>query len=194
MNTELIAYYVNLLIIQYANLPRATGHIDAIIDANMIYDLVIAVGNAYDIDTAVGVQLDVLGAYIGVSRIATGTPLSDSDYRAILSVTIAKNNGNASLKSLDDIAEAAFTIPYLFFDTLDMILWYVFETADQSAVEDAIALGLLPKPAAVGLSVGFTADIDIIFGYGDYDASVAAYISSYGTYAAPGSGGWYIYG
>ncbi len=168
MNTELIAYYVNLLIIQYHSLTRARGHIEAIATSEMIYDLIAAVGNAYDIDTAVGVQLDVLGSYLGVDRLATGTPLSDADYRIVLSITIGKNNGNASLQSIDDIADAVFTIPYLLFDTLDMALWYVFEDADRSAVEDAQALGLIPKPAAVSLAIAFTEDTDAIFGYERY--------------------------
>lgn len=193
MNTILIAYYVNLLIIQYHSLPRARGHIEAIVDAAMIYDLVVAVGNAYDIDTAVGVQLDVLGAYIGVDRLATGTPMSDADYRIVLSITIGKNNGNASLSSIDEIADAVFAIPYLLFDTLDMALWYVFEDADKSAVEDAEALGLFPKPAAVSLSIAYTPDTDSIFGYGDYDGSVASYIKGYDTYTVQTSGGWIQY-
>ena len=72
MNDELIAYYANLLIIQYRNKPNANETISAIIRSLMIYDLIRSVENGYDIDTAVGVQLDVLAKYTGAERIATG--------------------------------------------------------------------------------------------------------------------------
>lgn len=72
MNDELISYYANLLIIQYRNKPNALGTIQAIIRSLMIYDLIRAVENGYDIDTAVGVQLDVLAKYAGAKRVSTG--------------------------------------------------------------------------------------------------------------------------
>lgn len=72
MNSELIAYYANLLIIQYRNKPNALGTILAIIKALMIYDLIRSVENGYDIDDSIGVQLDVLAKYTGAERIATG--------------------------------------------------------------------------------------------------------------------------
>lgn len=72
MNDELIAYYVDLLILQYRDKPNARGTIEAIIESLMIYDLIRSVENGYDIDTAVGVQLDILAKYVGAERIATG--------------------------------------------------------------------------------------------------------------------------
>lgn len=72
MNSELILYYVKLLIIQYQTLPKASAHIAALIKQLMIYDLMIQVRDGYDLETAVGVQLDVLGKYLGNDRIVTG--------------------------------------------------------------------------------------------------------------------------
>ena len=65
---SLVAYYVNLLIIQYHNQPKAQAHIALIIDMILMSAVMLDVLNGYDIDTAVGVQLDVLGKYAGVSR------------------------------------------------------------------------------------------------------------------------------
>ena len=76
MNSELITDYVNLLILQYRNKPDASGTISAIVEALMIYDLIRAVENGYDIDTAIGVQLDVLAKYVGAERVATGVDFS----------------------------------------------------------------------------------------------------------------------
>lgn len=72
MNDELISYYANLLIIQYRNKPNALGTIQEIIRSLMIYDLIRSVENGYDVETAVGVQLDVLAKYAGVERVSTG--------------------------------------------------------------------------------------------------------------------------
>ncbi len=73
MNAELIEYYVNLLIIQYHDKPKARGHIEALIKALMVYDVAIQLRDGFDIDTAVGPQLDILGLYLGSDRIVTGT-------------------------------------------------------------------------------------------------------------------------
>lgn len=72
MNDSLIAYYVDLLIIQYNNKPKARAHIQAIITALMIYDIAIDVRDGMNIDTAIGKQLDILSKIIGVDRIVTG--------------------------------------------------------------------------------------------------------------------------
>ena len=71
MNTELIEYYVNLLIIQYNNKPKARAHISALLFEEMIYDIAIAVRDGFNIETAIGAQLDILSKIIGVDRIVT---------------------------------------------------------------------------------------------------------------------------
>lgn len=63
-----VDYYKNLLLYQYQGLPKATGTIDLLI-RQAICDLVpLDVRDAFNIDTAVGPQLDILGKYIGFSR------------------------------------------------------------------------------------------------------------------------------
>lgn len=66
--TDLIQYYANLLIIQYANCPKAIATIKLIADTVLADGIVQDIQNAYNIDTAVGVQLDVVGKYAGVDR------------------------------------------------------------------------------------------------------------------------------
>lgn len=76
MNEELIAYYTNLLILQYRTKSRAPDTISAIVRALMIYELIRSVENGYNIDTAVGVQLDVIAKYVGAERVVTGVDFS----------------------------------------------------------------------------------------------------------------------
>lgn len=72
---ELIDYYVNLLIIQYHDLPKAQATIAALVNILIANGIFLDIQNAYDIDTAVGVQLDVIGKYAGVDRFYKGQDL-----------------------------------------------------------------------------------------------------------------------
>lgn len=71
MNNELIDYYSNLLILQYRSKTKAVDHIKNIVETQVIYDLMRDVENGYDIDSAVGKQLDVIAKYVGASRVIT---------------------------------------------------------------------------------------------------------------------------
>ncbi len=65
---EIIDSYVDLLIAQYSNKPRARGTVAAYVSEVVASEIYTQVRDAFDLDTAVGVQLDVLGEYRGVSR------------------------------------------------------------------------------------------------------------------------------
>lgn len=78
-DAELVQYYVDLLIIQYKTLPKASATVQAYMEALIIFELIDDVNNGYDLDTAIGAQLDVLGKYIGVERTVTSFPF-DRDY------------------------------------------------------------------------------------------------------------------
>lgn len=75
-------YYQNLLIIQYHDKPKAKSTIGAMYDTIVPKNsktgnyLITDVGNAFDLDTAVGVQLDMIGYYIGVNRLYIGQDLN----------------------------------------------------------------------------------------------------------------------
>lgn len=65
---EQIAYYVNLLVIQYKTLPNAIGTITALsteVIADQIYQQVI---NGFSIQTAIGEQLNIIAEYVGAPR------------------------------------------------------------------------------------------------------------------------------
>lgn len=65
---DAIDYYAGLLAIQWRTLPRATATMQ-ILAKQAIADLFTAeLQDAFDLNTAVGAQLDILGKYIGVSR------------------------------------------------------------------------------------------------------------------------------
>lgn len=76
--TEIVQAYQKLLIVQYRTMAKAVATIGAVCTeavAGMIYT---QVQSAYDLDTAVGAQLDVLGAYVGARRRIPGfTPRTE---------------------------------------------------------------------------------------------------------------------
>lgn len=77
-NSALIDYYKRLLILQYQDRPKACATVAAVVGSTMIYELMDAVRYGYSIDTAAGTQLDILGKYIGVSRVIQGIDFSRS--------------------------------------------------------------------------------------------------------------------
>lgn len=78
-NDELKEYYANLLIIQYFNRAKARATVKSYTGEAIADQIFSGVRDAFDLDTAIGVQLDVLGQYRGVSRFVFNFDLS-KDY------------------------------------------------------------------------------------------------------------------
>lgn len=196
MNADLIEYYRDLLIIQYSVLEKAPDHIRALIDVIMIYDLIQDVKNAYDIETAVGVQLDVIGKYLGIDRNVPVSPfvLSDTDYRFYQKLKVIQNNSNHSTKSIVELVFQIFGTNLLFYDRYNMTIAYVFPESQKTLVDLARDIGLLPKPAAVGLSLTYTTDITNIFGYRKYTGTTPPWTIGYRKYGGAKLGGMRKYG
>ncbi len=80
---DLLDYYVNLLIIQYNNKPNARATIEAYVN-QAVADLVsVDVRDGFDLDTAIGNQLDVLGKYVDVRRNINGLDIT-REYLALI--------------------------------------------------------------------------------------------------------------
>lgn len=63
-----VEYYKELLLYQYQNQTKAMGTIDLLVRSILSELIPLDVMNSFNIDTAVGTQLDILGQYIGLSR------------------------------------------------------------------------------------------------------------------------------
>lgn len=66
--TDIIQYYVNLIIIQYHNQPKAQATIALYAQELLASGIFFDIQNAFNLDTAIGVQLDIIGKYVGVDR------------------------------------------------------------------------------------------------------------------------------
>lgn len=239
MDSELILYYVNLLIIQYRTLPKASAHIAALIKQLMIYDLMIQVRDGYNLDDAVGVQLDILGKYLGNDRIITGTvftrdyfglviygatapfdhepfieygdtipdvqwrryeednqslfTLNDEEYRFFLKLKLIQNYSNASNQEIDLFLDEFFGDNVIFTDREDMTISYIFGENVERLVTIAVSEGLLPKPAAVGLSVSFVPDINNIYTMILYGETTPDFGVGFAEYGGTPAGSWLEY-
>jgi hypothetical protein len=63
---EALNYYKNLLIIQYNNKPKAQETIELNLNALLKDDILNQLEDAFNLETAIGKQLDILGKYIGL--------------------------------------------------------------------------------------------------------------------------------
>lgn len=181
---EIIDYYANLLILQYAKAPRAYATIQALVKPVIMDQLPVAVQNAFGVDTAVGKQLDVIGKYMGVTRYGNdfagnAITLTDSDFRQLIKFAIIRNNGGTSLADIQSLIHVFFPGDFLVFDYTNMQMSYFFSTAigSQQLAEMLVIQGLLPKPMAVGIgSLIYAPYVSSFFGMSSYS------ITSFQTY------------
>lgn len=187
MTTAAIAkYYADLLILQYIGKPKAYAMITATVTPVLIDQMPVAVQNAYEITTAVGVQLDVIGKYVGVSRSGYGTTgqpitLVDSDYIQLIKMVIIKNNSGSSLATIQALLASNFPGQIFVSDNQDMGLNYVLveSLGTSDLLELIVTGGYLPRPMAVEVSVVIVPEhTDPFFGFRTYaapDSSVSPF-------------------
>lgn len=177
-DAEILKHYTDLLILQYREKPKAKGHIEAHIEPIIMGQLPDEVQNAYNIDTAVGVQLDIVGIYAGVVRLSylsDGTPinLNDVDFRQLIRMAVLRNNSGSSLFDIQFLLNEFFPSQVFAFDNANMSMSYLIDSSVGSLelVQSFILQDLLPKPMAVALaSIIFLPEIDNLYGFRTYEA------------------------
>lgn len=73
---ELIEYYKNLLIIQYRTRSKALATVATYVGEIVADQIIDQVRSGFDLSTAIGAQLDILGTYKGVNRLIPGLNLN----------------------------------------------------------------------------------------------------------------------
>lgn len=120
--------------------------------------------------------------------------LIDTELRMIITMKIIQNNGNASNKEIDDLLNTFFGSEIIFFERYPMGVTYIFPESKRRLTNIAKTEGVLPHPAAVGLTISFVNDITSIFGYKKYGVTAPTYIIGYKKYGVAKTGGWGKYG
>lgn len=184
-------YYSNLLILQYHNKPKAKATIEA--SVNVLPDgLIQEVLNGFNLDTAVGEQLDILGEYVGIDRgfINEGVVslLSDNDYRVLLKLKIICNSSDFSHKSIDDSLYELFGNRIRMDSTGNMQMTYFIPAIYVDVIKAALQKKVLPKPMGVDLKYVIEYD-QKFFAFCSYDNTSAVYKTGFRDYNNPNKEG-----
>ena len=173
---EIIDYYANLLIIQYRDKPSARDFIKALAEMSILDMLANKVMNAYDIDSASGVQLDVLGKYAGVSRVGytfdRQVTLNDQDFLTLIKLKIVMNSSEATLHEVQKMINENFLGQINVFDYEGMRISYFINStlANSELVQVFITGGHLPRPMGVAMSSTIMFPyLDSFFGFRNYE-------------------------
>lgn len=175
---ELIDYYANLLIMQYIGKPRAYATIQTLVTPVVMDQLPAQVQNSFGMDgSAVGVQLDILGKYVGVTRNTstfTGpTVLDDNEFFEMIQIKVIQNNSGSSLSEIVGLLWEFFQGAITVFDHQTMRLDY-FINSSVGTIELAevfVEQNLLPRPMGVRIDVViFSPVVDTFFGFRTYEA------------------------
>lgn len=73
--TDVQEYYTDQLIVQYQDKPKARATIQCLINNSLVDGLIFQLQDCYDLDTAVGEQLTIIGEIVGVPRNIYGLDL-----------------------------------------------------------------------------------------------------------------------
>jgi hypothetical protein len=148
---EIQEYYSNLLIVQYHNKPKAKAEIEAWIKSLIASNVIFDVRDGFNLDDAVGVQLDILDKYIGVGRYYEGTYIADSLFRFLMKFKAIQNNSNFSRIEIDESLYNFFTDQIILTSEGNMDETFFFDVAIQDVYEIALGKDLLPRPMAVSI-------------------------------------------
>lgn len=188
-------YYSNLLIKQYHDKPKAIATVELLAGLANANDSYRAVRDGFDVNTASGAQLDILGNIVGVGRSPTGVPLTDLDYRFLIKMKIIQNSCDQTLKSIDNYIDQYFGEGVVeVVDNLDMTITYQFPLTVEDLMTIALSSDALPRPAGVAIILAAILNPNGTFGYslgGTADADVNGY-SYESNVPDPYEGGTYL--
>ncbi len=142
---EAIAHLIN-----FFRKPRNSALVSALCEPiQNLEDVLWATYNAFDLDTAIGDQLDKLGRLVGELR----NDRSDTQYRTAIRVRILVNSSMGTLPELIAILEAAdpaLTQEAVEFYPATVVFWWLGDFAELPAA-DLFRLIKQAKPAGVRL-------------------------------------------
>lgn len=183
-------YYLKLITSEYRHSPKFNAWLRKLIEIGCAADTTAEdIINAFNIDFAVGNQLDILGLIIGRSRTVNFQPkagmsavLDDNYYRLVLKAKIVWNHWNGTLPQLIENWQVLFPNgKILFFDnqnmSMDVVLIGEFSQMEKDLIDNGY---IVPKPEGVRINfiVIETPEGIPLFSYG-YDNEL---LGGYGTH------------
>ena len=197
--TDFTQSYVDLLIKQYWEQSNAPAEIAAQAATwEKIRDILDDFAAEFDLDTAIGAQLDIIGRTVGLARTLRPEFAVDDEYRFFIRLVIALNNGSGFMitsdrASIQDVVLFAFEGLAYVIDTQNMTLvLYISSTFDIDRLLLILELKLLPRPQGVGYIVIMYEDPALPFGYSELGEALPTDVDGYAELVyAPADGGVY---
>jgi len=142
--------------------PKYMAMVGAYLDKLQdIYDLYVAVLNAFDLDTAVGKQLDTIGQIVGADRVLDFNPsyaeskLDDGSYRKLIRAQISTNQWDGTMRGLIELWEGIFgEYRIKILDRQDMSILAEFHRVEDLFEAELISKGYF-APRAEGVMVNY---------------------------------------
>ena len=171
------SFYLNLITSEHATKPKYMAWVKVLLRPFVdIINLNDNIKRAFDLDTAVGIQLDILGKILVQDREVSFQPtdgsspiLDDDNYRILLKAKVIKNQWKGTISNFYEFWNVLFKdypLNIYLIDNQDMapvvISWGSQVTP---MIGDFLNNGLLiPKPAGLGLTIR-QINIEDIFGF-----------------------------
>lgn len=173
-----ITRYLNLITSEHSDKPKFRAMMTNILDK---IDIGVDIDREFDIDNAVGVQLDIIGTILGLSRVLTFQPsdgasavLNDNDYRSLLYAKIVLNQWDGSMETLTDaLLKLDTSLYFIIKDNQDMSLNITVVGTDQLKKELISNGYVIPKPA--GVRINYTISETAVFAYDSSSNALAGY-------------------
>lgn len=158
-------YYLDLITSEHANKPKYRAWLEVLltpfIDA---INLNKSIKSAFFIQTATGIQLDIIGKWLNLSRQVDFQPtdgsspiLLDKYYRIILKAKIVKNLWKGTIENFYNMWQILFEGEDLQIyladnQTMDYVVVTWDSTTQDPMISDLLRNGyLIPKPAGLGI-------------------------------------------
>lgn len=185
-------YLSNLLIIQYAHKNNAVETIKSL-GKMFPVDLIVKVRDAFDLDTAKGVALDLLGKYIGVTRgYVNGDDevslLDDEEFRTLIKFKAIANASNASHYDIDMALYNFFGNKVRATSSGNMEMTIFIPVDAQNVILAAIQQKALPRPLGVNINRIVVQSADF-FGFVNYQNQYSIYKTGFREYNNPSKSG-----
>lgn len=178
-----MGYYLSLVTSQYRRSPKFMALLQMLLRKfDDVSECLVQMDTAFDLDVAVGPQLDALGSVAGVSRTVNFQPsgnvsptLDDTTYRLLIKAKIAQNQWDGTIESLYPIWTQLFPGGNIVIqDNQNMSATIVLTGAFTSITQDLITNGLIvPRPEGVEYTYQFTTLP--VFGFGSSPGYIAGF-------------------
>jgi Protein of unknown function (DUF2612). len=173
-----IERYLKLITSEHSIKPKYIATVTAVLES---VDIDVDIDAAFDIDNALGKQLDILGIILGLNRTLAFQPtddsspvLNDDNYRDLLKAKIILNQWDGCMETLADALTA--WSPSVYFtvkDNQDMSI-SVIAVGTNQLQKDLISNGyIIPKPA--GVQIKYTMSDVPVFAYGTNSDTLKGY-------------------